>query len=114
MAKGKKGAARQMRTVELDAVRGDAKAIGESGFEFNAASRLVRSVPKLLDEIDRLKAAVADRDERLARIAGATKRPVNKRGPRKKKEEPDARVPDSTDPAQTSIVDAGASTAPLE
>jgi hypothetical protein len=104
MPKGQKGAKapRQMREKELASIRED---LGpEVGEELRRAVRLATSVARLIGEIDRLKKALAERDERLERIAGATKRPTKKRGPRKAKAEVLAdRVPDSTDPAQTEI-----------
>jgi hypothetical protein len=105
MAKGKK-AIRQIRATELDSIRADVEAVVGS-LEAKTLARIVYAAPKLLDEIERLKGQVADRDERLAKIGAATKRPVNKRGPRKPKEA-------ATDPAQTSIVETGAAAVPLE
>jgi hypothetical protein len=95
MAKGKKSI-RQIRAVELDKIRKDVETVGETIVDMRAVSRLVAATPRLLDEVERLKGEVANRDERLAKIGAATKRPVNKRGPRKPKEA-------ATDPAQTSI-----------
>lgn len=95
MAKKDK-AVRQMRAVELDAVRED---LGpEIGDHFKRAMRLALAAPRLVAEIDRLKKELTSRDERLAAIAGATKKPVKKRAPRKPKEEPP-----TVDPAQVAI-----------
>ena len=91
----KKKAVRQIRAVELNSITADVQAVAGT-LDAKALARVVAATPKLLDEIERLKGAVADRDERLAKIGAATKRPVSKRGPRKAKEP-------QVDPAQSEI-----------